>query len=155
MAGNCTKCGALLAEDMKFCASCGAAVDASAQQYQQPQQQYQQPQQQYQQYDPQRDIADNKAMAILAYFIFFLPLLASPNSRFAKFHANQGLLVLIMYVAVGIASGILVFIPFVWMLSSLIYLGAVVIHILGIVNAAKGEFKGLPLIGGITLIKSE
>ncbi len=34
------------------------------------------------------DIEKNKTMAGLAYLIFFLPLIASPDSAFAKFHAN-------------------------------------------------------------------
>ncbi|NLA78908.1 MAG: hypothetical protein GX845_05135, partial [Erysipelothrix sp.] len=39
----------------------------------------------------QEDIEKNKTMAGLAYLIFFLPLVAAPESKFGKFHANQGL----------------------------------------------------------------
>jgi len=34
------------------------------------------------------DIEKNKTMAGLSYFIFFLPLIACPDSKYAKFHAN-------------------------------------------------------------------
>ena len=48
--------------------------------------------------DP-KDVEKNKVMAVLAYFIFFLPLLTdAKDSPFAKFHANQGLLLLLFSV---------------------------------------------------------
>ena len=42
-------------------------------------------------YDTQ-DIQSNKVWAVLAYLgiLFFLPLVACKDSRFGKFHANQG-----------------------------------------------------------------
>lgn len=114
------------------------------------------------------DVHQNKAMAILAYFIFFLPLLAAKDSRFARYHANQGLIVLIAYVALylvqvilsailfaGLAAGSLALGGFaiVSLLFTLIYLGLLVLLILGIINAAQGKAKPVPLIGGFTLIK--
>ena len=41
-----------------------------------------------------QDIAQNKAMAILAYLgiLVLIPIFAAKNSAFAKFHANQGLI---------------------------------------------------------------
>lgn len=41
------------------------------------------------------DIENNKTMAGLAYLLFFLPLIVCPESRYAKFHANQSLLLTI------------------------------------------------------------
>jgi hypothetical protein len=38
----------------------------------------------------QADIEKNKTMAGLAYLLFFLPLVACPDSPFGRFHANQG-----------------------------------------------------------------
>ena len=109
------------------------------------------------------DVQQNKAMAILAYFIFFLPLLAAKESRFARYHANQGLIVLIAYVALYIVQLILSAILFaglafgvfaiVSLLFTLLYLGLLVLLILGIVNAAQGKAKPVPVIGGFTLIK--
>ena len=45
--------------------------------------------------DPQ-DVQANKVMAILAYFglLVFVPLFAAKESRFARFHTNQGLILL-------------------------------------------------------------
>lgn len=103
--------------------------------------------------DPQ-DAEKNKLMGILAYIIFFIPLLAAKDSKFAMYHANQGLVLFLGCIAVMIASFILAFIPFLgWLISFVAWIGIMVLAILGIINAAKGECKPLPLIGGITILK--
>jgi uncharacterized membrane protein len=101
--------------------------------------------------DPQ-DVEKNKVMAILAYIIFFIPLIAARESRFAMFHANQGLVLFLAAVVINIVGGIIPFIgwflilPFGW-------IAVLVFAIIGIINASKGETKPLPLIGGISIIK--
>lgn len=50
-------------------------------------------------YTPE-DIEKNKTIAGLSYFLFFLPLIACPESGYAKFHANQSLILLITGVMV-------------------------------------------------------
>jgi uncharacterized membrane protein len=153
------------------------------QQYQQPQQQqyqqqYQQPpyQQGYQQpnqfskftntadytgqYHPQ-DIADNKIYAILSYFgfLFFIPLVAAPQSRYGRFHANQGLLLFILEVAVGIVTGIIgAIIPWqlYWLqsiISLVFWVPEAVLFIIGLMNAINGKAKELPIIGKYRIIK--
>jgi uncharacterized membrane protein len=100
------------------------------------------------------DVEKNKVMGILAYFIFFLPLLAAKDSKFAMYHANQGLLVFLLWVAYMVANFILAFIPIIgWILMMVLWLVPVIWTILGIVNAAKGEMKPLPLVGKISIIK--
>ncbi|KJR49239.1 hypothetical protein UF75_0317 [Desulfosporosinus sp. I2] len=49
------------------------------------------------------DIEQNKTMAALAYFLFFLPLIACKDSQYGRFYANQGLLVLILSVGGSMA----------------------------------------------------
>ena len=101
--------------------------------------------------DP-NDVQSNKVMAILAYFgiLFLVPLLAAKESPFARYHTNQGLvLFLFMFVC-----GILGVIPkFGWVISSVGYLAGFVFFIIGVINAAGGTMKPLPLIGNFTLIK--
>lgn len=64
-------------------------------------------------FDP-ADIEKNKTMAGLAYILFFLPLVASPDSPFGRFHANQGL-VLLLFALIG--SFVLSIIPIIgWFL---------------------------------------
>ena len=99
----------------------------------------------------QSDVTKNKTMAILAYFLFFLPLLTAKDSKYAMFHANQSLLLLIISVASNLVGAM---IPvFGGMLSMAIGLGVFVLWIMGIINAANGEMKPLPIIGGYTLLK--
>lgn len=53
------------------------------------------------------DIEKNKIMAGLSYFIFFLPLIACPESGYAKFHANQALVILILGIGGNVILGII------------------------------------------------
>lgn len=107
----------------------------------------------------QNDIQQNKVMAILAYlsWLVLIPLLAAGNSRFARFHCNQGLILAIVEIGTGILFGILSAIPYIgWIfrvLWGLVGLVCLVFAILGIVNAANGRAKELPFIGGIRILK--
>lgn len=106
-----------------------------------------------------------KGMAILAYFgiLVLIPLLTAKQDPFARYHTNQGLVLFLVSVissvlsnvlttllidisstAVLIISGIFGILALVWFVFSII----------GIVHAAKGQTKPLPLIGGIRLLKS-
>jgi uncharacterized membrane protein len=103
------------------------------------------------------DVEKNKAMAIIGYIIpilFFIPLLSeeSKKSPYAKLHANQQLNLLISWIVVNFVGGLLPFIG--WFL--ILPIGSIiliVLMIMGIINAAKGEMKKLPLIGGFEIIK--
>jgi len=89
----CGKCGSKLAnEEVTICPACGASTQLPEQ-------------------DPGRlvyrppvvpgapvkadiqDAQDNRVMAILAYLgpLVLVPLLAAPGSRFARYHTDQGL----------------------------------------------------------------
>jgi uncharacterized membrane protein len=182
----CPKCGAELKDGAAFCSVCAAPVEESpqAQQtYGQPAQQYpppvnnSAPQQQYGQPahyaqpvgsgTPQQanaqDAQDNKAMAAIAYILFFVPLLtgAHKTSPFAKYHTNQGTILFIsaaIYgVAFGILSFVLLFIPVIgWIIILILSIAWVIFPvfvILGIINAVQGKMSPLPLIGGFELIK--
>ena len=98
------------------------------------------------------DAQNNKWMGVLAYFIFFLPLILAKDSGFAKFHANQGLILLILVVVVNVVGGIIPIIGW-FIILPLGSLFCFVLAIIGIVNAIKGEMKPLPIIGGITLLQ--
>lgn len=109
------------------------------------------------------DVQKNKGMAILAYIgiLVLIPLFAAKDSKFARYHANQGLVLLIVNIAYGILSGVigalfgnlffpLTMIPGIFRLLSLVILA---LMILGIVNAAKGLAKELPIIGRYKVLK--
>ncbi|SHG35334.1 DUF4870 domain-containing protein [Ornithinibacillus halophilus] len=100
-----------------------------------------------------KDASENKGMAILAYigFLFIVPLLAAKESEFAKFHTNQGILLFILGVAISIVGSIIPFIGWLIILP-FGYLAWLVLAIMGIINAANGKKKALPLIGGINIL---
>ncbi|SEC47105.1 hypothetical protein [Paenibacillus sp. GP183] len=97
------------------------------------------------------DVQSNKGMAVLAYIIFFIPLLAAKDSRFAMYHANQGLVLFLGAVASNIVLGMIPIIG--WILLPFANLAILVFAIIGIINAANGRNKPLPLIGGINILR--
>lgn len=89
--------------------------------------------------------------ASLAYIIFFLPLIFTPNSELGKFHANQGLILLICTI---VASVVLTVTVIGMILLPLVQLAAIIFAVLGILNATKNKKEALPVIGHLfTLIK--
>ncbi|MBR5426739.1 MAG: hypothetical protein IK118_00195, partial [Clostridia bacterium] len=59
-------------------------------------------------FDP-ADVQANKAMGVLAYlsWLVLIPIFAAKNSRFARFHANQGIVLAIAWTAWWIVQAIL------------------------------------------------
>ena len=103
--------------------------------------------------DP-KDVQDNRAMGILAYIsiLVLVPIFAAKESPFARFHANQGLILFIVEVAASLISNILggfIISLLMWAVNVV----CTVFSIIGIVNAAKGKCVALPIIGGIQLLK--
>ncbi len=85
-------------------------------------------------------------MAIVAYIIFFIPLLTeAKNDPFVKYHVKQGLVIFIAWIAVGILGYM---IPWqLWMVERALELALFILMVIGIMAAAKGEEKPLPIIG--------
>ena len=154
----CNKCGQQIDDNVQTCPNCGApnGVAGNAQNFVNN---FTNTADSTAQFDPQ-DIQNNKVMALLASlgFLFLVPLLAAPNSKFARYHANQGLVLFIFEAIAGVVTGIICVIPVAgWIiggiLSSAVGIFGLVLTILGIVNAVNGQAKQLPLIGGITILK--
>lgn len=98
------------------------------------------------------DIEQNKVIAALAYLgiLFFLPLIACPDSKFGRFHANQGLILLIC----SFIGGFINIVPILGNIASAVIGLAVFIYFLfGLINTLNGCAKELPYVGGILLIK--
>jgi uncharacterized membrane protein len=104
----------------------------------------------------QSDAEKNKMMAIVGYIIpilFFIPLVTdAKNSPFAKFHANQQLILLLAAIAVNIVGGMIPILGW-FIILPFGSIALIVLAIMGIINSAKGEMKQLPVIGGISIIK--
>ena len=111
----------------------------------------------------QEDIQNNKVMSILAYIgpLVLVTIFAAKDSKSARFNANQGLVLLILEavgsITFGIISAILSKLPFIrWIPDTLGWLWGVactVLAVFGIVNAARGFVKELPIIGRFKILK--
>jgi uncharacterized membrane protein len=98
-----------------------------------------------------READQGRTMAGLSYLIFFLPLMACPQNEFARFHANQSLILLITCIAGNLILGIIPVIG--WILLPIYGIAMFVLCVMGMMNGFAGKEKRLPLIGGFDLIK--
>lgn len=109
-------------------------------------------------YDP-ADIEANKVMGILAYLSWFVivPLIGANKSKFARFHCNQGLVLAISEIIVLVFIKILSRLPLIgWLIAivgDFVGLVCIIMALLGIVNAASGKAKELPIIGSFKFLK--
>jgi len=123
----------------------------------------------------EKDINDSKVLSLFSYLgiLILIPILACKDSKFAKFHANQGLKLIILSFVMGLVAGLLSFVlnifliilgamdmPIITIFFSLIMIviglvcmvlgiGLSVIEILGIVYAVTGKAKKLPVLNVI------
>lgn len=164
----CSKCGVEVSADAKFCEACGAPLAAESKSVsfdsvKEKIENFNNTADTTNEYDS-ADINNNKIMAVIAYIgiLFLVPLLAAKESKFARFHTNQAIVLLIAEIAVGFVLGVvsailLAISPVLAILSSLlsaaVSIVSIVFTIIGIVNAATGKAKELPLIGSIKIIK--
>lgn len=166
----CPSCGSKLDDGTKFCPSCGAAQE-STNTYTNNTNNTTQNQginivDSTSNFDKD-DIEKNKVLCAVSYIsiLFFLPLVACPESRFGKFHANQALILLIASAVIGAAGGVVTQIwwalPFLpdfiktavgSALSFVFWAVPVAGMVFGIATAAQGKAKELPLIGKFNLI---
>lgn len=92
------------------------------------------------------DISQNKGITYLSYIgiLCLVPLLGKKESKFAQFHAKQGLVMLIGEVV----TPIITIIPILgWILGPLLWIFWLVLIIMGLINVSKGEMKELPIVG--------
>lgn len=166
----CTNCGNELKEDAAFCSVCGEKVKAEATTSQQTEESF------VDKVVSLNDTADNTAEYDVAdinnrkiislfsyiYFLVFIPFFAASESKFARFHVNQGLVLFIANIAFAVTAALVDFVlgylpgplafiialPFVVVQAALITLAVV-----GIINAVKGKAKELPIIGKFKILK--
>ncbi len=177
---TCTKCGKPVAEGVKFCPECGTEVAAAApaannNEFAQKVKNLNNTADTTAEFE-QRDIEENKTISVLSYFgpLVFIPMFAKKESKFARFHSNQGLVLLIADVVFGVVQAILQAIlraifPWKWTYGlvggrgpvygflstvlSLLWIVIAVLAIIGIMNAVKGKAKELPIIGKFRILK--
>ena len=131
----CPHCGAEIADDVRFCSTCGkeTVITVSA--------------------DPQfdaQDIADNRMLAMLGYLtVGVLPMLGARNSAYAMHHTNQALWIFIG----SLLCGIVCIVPILgWLVGAIGGLFLLVCEIIGIVRSLKGSGAYLPFVKGLPVI---
>ena len=105
------------------------------------------------------DIAGNKGMSVLAYIgvLVLIPLFFRKDSKFARFNINQGLVLMFIEVAANLINKVCAaYLPgssgIVGLLCFIVWVVCIVLSIMGIVNAAKGRYKKLPIVGGVKIL---
>ena len=152
---TCIKCNALVEEVLRHCTVCGAPMEAPPVQQSEPIDisdkisQLNNTADTTTEFTPE-DIEKNKIMSVLAYIIFLIPLLAAKDSKFARFHTNQGLVLFI----IGIISSVVAVIPLVgWIIAPIGAILVTVLAVIGIINALNGRAKELPVVGKFKILK--
>ncbi len=170
----CGNCGNMLDDKVKFCPKCGEVMsdisnESNSNSSQNNGSIANGTATNYETEVDQKDAEDNKIMGVLAYILFLIPLIVGPkDSKFVKYHTNQGLILFILTIAwviiERILSSIMVVIFFritfiwalisvvLWVLSLVKYVFAV-LAIIGIINVINRTKKPLPVIGGIQILK--
>lgn len=141
---KCNKCGVGCDDALKICPHCGASLDDGGVQSN---------------VDGAGATVEERLMAIFSYLglLFLVPLFVGANSKYVRYHANQGLTLFICEVVIAIFSTILWVISHTGRIFSLaiclpLYLVTVVFMVVGIVHAVGGETTGLPIIGKIKIL---
>ena len=151
---TCKQCGTQVEDGVMNCTNCGASIEAPVQQNQpidlsEKFNEFNNTADTTSEYDAQ-DIEKNKVMAVLAYILFFIPLLAAKDSKFARFHTNQGLVLFLG----GIIASVVAVIPVIGrIIAPIAGLVITVLAVIGIINALNGRAKELPVIGKFKILK--
>ena len=115
------------------------------------------------------DLKNNKEFAIVSYIplvvFYILYLKKHKQSKYLRFHVNQGLLLSIGWILVVLVSTILtkvfeveglfiIKIPFIIsVITYILYSFIVLLNIFGLVNTIRNKSKKLPIIGKIKIIR--
>ena len=113
----------------------------------------------------EEDIKKNKFFAVISYLplLFLIPLIFRKKSKFARFHANQGLSLFVTELIVSaiylILKWVFTFFALTGLFIALNFVMAVVFIVIlslilvGVMNANGNLAKSLPFIGGIEILK--
>ena len=170
----CGKCGTQVEPGERFCPNCGAPIEAeqAANNVIDKAKDVLNTEDTTGEYDP-ADIQANRGIAWLSYMgpLLFIPMFARKDSKYTQFHVRQGVTLFAIDVAYVILNTLLNLIkvdstrtvwgiPYTvrvtpWWITvplAIIGIGITVFAVLGIINAATGKAKKLPLIGNIDVL---
>ena len=95
---------------------------------------------------PDKDAEDNKIIAAVGYIwlLCLVPLFGKKGSKFAQFHAKQGLVLLIGWFALWVVG----WVPVLgWLVLAFGSIAIIVLSVLGILNALQGNYWEMPFLG--------
>ncbi len=171
----CGNCGKEVKDGIKFCPECGATMPApkaaeqtapAAEDLTDKVKNLNNTADTTSEFDP-KDIEKNKLMSILAYcsWLVLIPMFAAKDSKYTRFHVNQGIVLAIAEIAWWILQFVLVFLlalilpklgflrDIVGFVGWLLNIAFLIEAVLGILNAVGGKAKELPLIGKFKILK--
>lgn len=102
---------------------------------------------------PAATATEDRTVAILSYltiigFIVALIMHSNKKTALGSFHLRQCLGMIVSAIALSIAGMVLVFIPIIgWLAVMVAWLGFLVLWIMGLIAAASGEQKPVPVLG--------
>lgn len=98
-------------------------------------------------------VGEDRTVAILGYltiigFIVALVLHGSKKTALGTYHLRQCLGLILTFLALGVVGFIMAFIPFVgWLVMMALWLGLLVLWVVGLIAAANGQTKPVPVLG--------
>lgn len=98
---------------------------------------------------PYQTVSESKTAAILSYitvvgFIIAIVLQGQNKTRLGAYHLRQSLGIYLTCVV----SGALAFVPVLgWLLMPVVWVGLIVVWVMGLIAAAQGRMTPVPLIG--------
>jgi len=87
------------------------------------------------------DVETNKTVAALSYvwILCLVPLLGKRNSKFAQFHAKQGLVLFI----IELVANLLFWFP---LFGQLLALTLIIVSVMGVIKTLNGEWWEIPYV---------
>ncbi|MAT89409.1 MAG: hypothetical protein CMC35_01850 [Flavobacteriaceae bacterium] len=97
-------------------------------------------------------VEEGKTIAIISYITLIGLIIAfvmnnEKKNDFAAYHIRQSLGLVLLYLAVWVLFFVLAFLINIPFLSTVLYLGLLVLWILGLLAAIQGEKKPVPIVG--------
>ena len=99
---------------------------------------------------PERDVEENRLVAALGWIWVFsvVILLIKKDSPFVQFHARQGFVLFLVHLVLWMALVVLLGQLF-WPLRQILNLVYFVVIVVGFVQAVRGKWWQIPVIGSI------
>lgn len=90
---------------------------------------------------------NNTVLAVLSYLgpLVIISYLLGKDNEFVRFHSKQGMVVFGFEIVMWVLGSMM----YLYFVMNLLNLATLILSIIGIVNAIKGEKKELPFVGGL------